>query len=71
MQQPDPVIERRTEDWIEVPGEGLSGVMSHLELRPGASDDKVRVKAGSVYDTEVTIASLREGLDQIEEEHRR
>lgn len=67
----DPVVERRSEHWIAVPGEGLSGTEQHLELRLGADEGRVRVKTTSMYDTELDIAKLREGLDEIEKEHRR
>lgn len=71
MQQPDPAVELRSENWVAVPGEGLAGSRSDLELRPGADQGKVRVKSPSVYDSEIDIAQLREGLDKIESEHRR
>jgi len=67
----DPVIERRTESWIAVSGETTAGTETHIELRPGADEGKVRLKSSSLFDTELDIAKLREGLDEIEQEHRR
>jgi len=69
--QRDPVVERRSESWVAVPGESLSGSRSDLELRPGADEGKVRVKASALLDSEVEIDKLREGLDEIEREHQR
>lgn len=63
-------VERRSDDWIEVPGETQLGATLPLKLHPGADGGKVRFSP-TFLDVEVGIAQLRQALVLIEEDHAR
>jgi hypothetical protein len=66
------VVTKKSDAWIEVPAE-IDGGMSQgpLQLRPGADETKVRLKAVGAFEQEVSIADLREGISLVDAEHSR
>jgi hypothetical protein len=64
------VVEKRHDDWVEVPAETESGAQLPIRLRPGANEEKVRISP-TLMETEVSLVQLRQGLGLIEEEHQR
>jgi len=64
-------VEKRYDNWIEVPAElCATGASRPLKLRPGADDGRVRIDP-TMLEAEVDLAQLRQGLDLIEQEHQR
>lgn len=60
-------VERRRDDWIEVPAETTEGLFLPLSLRPGADGSKVRISP-TLREVELDVVKLRQGLTLIEAE---
>jgi len=70
MLEPEAGVQRRTDDWIEVPGKTSTGLPWPLKLRPGPVEGTVVIDP-TASGIEVDITKLRQGLRFVEEEHSR
>jgi hypothetical protein len=62
-------VERRHDEWVEIPAETEAGVPLPLKLRPGAQEGKIRISS-VVTEVEADLVHLRQGLTLIEAEQK-
>jgi hypothetical protein len=66
------VVTKKSDAWIEVPAETAAG-FDHgpIQLRPGANEEKVRIKILGAEEMEVEIENLEAGVALVKQEHSR
>jgi len=74
MESRSEMVTAREDRWVEIPAETADDhwKVGNVELRPGADETRIRLKATSGgYEQEVEIEALERGIALIRKEHER